>query len=143
MLTRTPSAHKAESQSRDGPEHALEAFTGHLADGNIPASAACFTRDACLITADRTEVHGRDGVAGVLAQLVARHTEVEIEQLVVREAGAVALAGGRWTMRSDGPEGSRFVQASEPTLVLRQVEKTWKIAIVALGSASGDCRLVV
>ena len=64
MLTRTPSAPKAECESRGGPERVLKVFTSHLADGNIPASAACFTRDACLITADRTEVHGRDGVAG-------------------------------------------------------------------------------
>lgn len=121
--------------SRDDPDRALKVFTRRLAEGNVTAAAGCFTRDACLITADRTEVHGREGVAGLLAQLVASHTEVEVDQLVIREAGGIALAGGRWTMRSDGPDGSRFVQASEPTVVLRYVENVWKIAIVALGSA--------
>ena len=130
--TQGSTATEAQVLGSAGLDRVLTTFTSNLADGNIGGAAACFTRDACLITADRTEVHGREGVAGLLAQLVATHTEIEFEQLVLREAGGVALAGGNWKMRSDGPEGSRFVQAGEPTLVLRQVEGAWKIAIVAL-----------
>lgn len=109
----------------------LFAFTAALSAGDLTAAAACFAREACLVTQDGTAIHGRREIASVLAQLIARSTEIEIEQVVVRRAGEVALAAGRWTMRSDGPEGSHFVQVAEPTVVLRWIEGNWKIAIIA------------
>jgi len=49
----------------------------------------------------------------------------------VHEAGDVARASGRWTLTLDGPEGSRFVQACNPTVVLQRSECGWRLAIVA------------
>ncbi len=34
-------------------------------------------------------------------------------------------------MRSDGPEGSRFVQALDPTMVIHRVEREWKLAVIS------------
>jgi len=76
-------------------------------------------------------VHGRSEIAAILAQMIARRTEIEAEQIVARTAGDVALASGRLTMRSDGPEGARLIQRCSPTLALRRMEGTWKIAILA------------
>jgi uncharacterized protein (TIGR02246 family) len=112
-------------------QNALYAFIAALGDGNLRAASACFTREGCMITPDGTAVHGRTEIAAILAQLIARRTEIEVEQLVVRRAGDVALATGRLTLRSDGPEGARIEQSCDPTLALRRVEGLWKIAILA------------
>jgi hypothetical protein len=34
-------------------------------------------------------------------------------------------------MRSDAPEGARIAQGCDPTIVMRRVEDTWKIAILS------------
>jgi ketosteroid isomerase-like protein len=113
------------------PDSALVSFTAALSGGDLQGAAACFTREGCLITPDHTSVYGREDIAGVLAQLIAARTEIEIDRVVVRQAGEVALASGRVTMRSDGPEGTRFVQTCDPTMVIQRVEGTWKLAVIA------------
>jgi uncharacterized protein (TIGR02246 family) len=112
-------------------QNALYAFIAALSAGDLRGAAACFTREGCMITPDGTAVHGRSEIASILAQLIARRTEIEVEQLVLRRAGDVALATGRLTLRSDGPEGARIEQSCDPTLALRKVEERWKIAILA------------
>jgi uncharacterized protein (TIGR02246 family) len=112
-------------------ENALYAFAAALSSGDAPRAAACFTRDACLITPDGTSVHGRGEIVGILGQMTARRTEVEVEQLVVREGGDVALATGLLTIRSDGAEGTRIAQSCVPSVALREVEAAWKIAILS------------
>ena len=109
----------------------LHAFIAAIGAGDRRAAAACFTREGCLVTPDGTAVHGRPEIAAILAQMIARNTEIEVEQLAIRPAGDVALAGGRLAMSSDGPEGRRVVQACRSSLVLREVEGAWKIAILA------------
>jgi ketosteroid isomerase-like protein len=113
------------------PDSALTSFTAALSGGDLRLATACFTREGCLITPDGTAVHGREDIGGVLAQLIARRTEIEIDRVVVRRAGEVALASGHLTMRSDGPEGSRFVQACDPMMVIQRVDRTWKLAVIA------------
>jgi ketosteroid isomerase-like protein len=113
------------------PESALVSFTVALSGGNLQGASACFTREGCLITPDHTSVYGREDIAGVLAQLIAARTEIEIDRVVVRQAGEVALASGRVTMRSDGPEGTRFAQSCDPTMVIQKVEGIWKLAVIA------------
>lgn len=108
----------------------LHVFIAALSAGDVRAATACFTREACLVTPDGTAIHGRSDIAGILDQLRARRTEISVEQLVVREAGDVALAGGRLTMRSDGAEGTRIAQTCDPTAALHRVEGTWKIAVL-------------
>jgi ketosteroid isomerase-like protein len=113
------------------PDSALVSFTAALTRGDLQGASACFTREGCLITPDHTSVYGREDIAGVLAQLIAARTEIEIDRVVVRQAGEVALASGRVTMRSDGPEGTRFAQTCDPTMVIQKVEGTWKLAVIA------------
>jgi hypothetical protein len=74
-----------------------------------------------LSATKRTLVHGRAGIAAVLAQLIARRTEIEIDRVVVR----------RVTMRSDGLEGARFTQSYDATMAIHRVEGTWKLAVIA------------
>ncbi len=114
-----------------GAEETLNAFIIALSRGELAAATACFTREGSMVTPDGTAVHGRSDIGAILAQLIATRTEVQIEQLAMRAAGDVALATGRLTLRSDGPEGSRVEQSCEPTVALRMVENRWKIAILA------------
>jgi ketosteroid isomerase-like protein len=114
----------------DQPVNALHAFTAALSTDQLAAATAYFTREGCLITPDGTAVYGRADISCVLSQLTARHTQIEVEQVAVRTAGDVAFASGCLTMRSDGPEETRFVQACDLSLVLHRVEAAWKIAIL-------------
>lgn len=114
------------------PQGAVHAFASALASGRPTAAAACFTRDSCLITADGTSVHGRDRIAKLLEQLIARRTVIEVDLLAINQAGDVARAKGQWSLTFDGPEGSRFVQTCNPTVVLQRIEYSWRLAILAL-----------
>jgi ketosteroid isomerase-like protein len=99
--------------------------------GDLEAATACFAREACLLTQDATAIHTRERIRPVLAQLIARHTKIEVEQRCVLAAGDIALATERWTMAIDGTEGSRFEQSCTPTLISHRIEDRWKLAVVA------------
>ena len=103
-----------------------------LSAGDLNLAAACFTRDACLLTPDTTAIHGRDHIRPVLAQLIARHVQIEVEQRNILEAGEVAFVREHWLVNAEGSTASRFEDACTPLLVLKQIESSWKIAIAAL-----------
>jgi ketosteroid isomerase-like protein len=107
------------------------AFVHTLNSGNLNRATACFARDSCLITPDATAVYGRDRIRPVLAQLIARRTEIAVESSTMLIAGDVALAHERWEVRSNGVEGSRLEQTFGAMLTLRYIEERWKLAIVA------------
>jgi uncharacterized protein (TIGR02246 family) len=127
-----PAGAVAAAQAPPAPaENALYSFAAAVRDGDTTAAAACFTREGTMITPDGTAVHGSADVAALLFQLTARRTEIEVEQLVVRRAGDVALATGRLRLRSDGAAGARIEQSCSLNLVLRHLEGAWKIAILS------------
>lgn len=107
-------------------------FVRALSIGDLDAATACFARDACLITPDATAVHGRERVRSLLAQLVARRTEIKVELSNVVRAGEVVLANERWRVRSGvGDEAPQIEQRLDPILVLHRIEAEWKLAIAA------------
>jgi ketosteroid isomerase-like protein len=116
------------------PPHLVRArlpFVQALSLGDLDSATACFARDGCLITPDATAVHGRDRIRPLLAQLIARRTEIKVEFSNVVGGGEVVLAHERWRVCSGGPEGPRIEQTLNSTLVLRRVEAEWKLAIAA------------
>jgi uncharacterized protein (TIGR02246 family) len=122
---------KAISEPFTAAADVLSEFSAAISRGNPRAAAACFTRDGCLITPGGTVVHGREEIAGLVAQLVDSCTEIDIDRLVVRRAGDVALAEGHLTMRSNGPARSRFARSCEATMALHMVDDSWKLAVLA------------
>jgi uncharacterized protein (TIGR02246 family) len=104
------------------------AFASVLSAGDLEQAAACFARDGCLITPDGTAIHGRDRIRSVLAQMVIRRTEIEVELSNAISAGDVMLVRERWRVRV-GESSPRFEQTLHPTLVLRQIEDAWKLQI--------------
>lgn len=120
----------AAQSEATGPAAVTHAFCRAINEGQLQRACICFTRDACLVTPDRTSVHGREAIAGVLAQLIAARVEVSIDVAAVLSAGDVALAHERWRIRSRGSR-SKLVTSTHPTLVLRRVESRWKVAVAA------------
>jgi uncharacterized protein (TIGR02246 family) len=112
-------------------QRAVLAFAAELGRGRPAAAAAWFTQNGCMITPDGTAVNGREAVRGLLEQLVARRTEIEIEQMAVRLAGDVAQALGRWAIASNAADGGRFVQPCDSVVILHRIEGDWRLAIVA------------
>jgi ketosteroid isomerase-like protein len=105
-------------------------LAGALNCGDLDAAAACFARDACLITPDATAVETRERIRPVLAQMIARRTEIVVELSSAIAAGDVVLLRERWRVRAGEP-GGRVEETLDPTLVLRQIEGDWKVSIAA------------
>lgn len=123
---------KAQGATQWAPREArLElGFARALSTGELDAATACFARDACLITPDATAIHGRDSIRPVLAQLIAREVEIEVEVSDVLGGDGVLIAYERWRLCS-GAAGERLAQTVFPVLVLRRIEESWKLAIAA------------
>lgn len=119
------------SPTRPGPSKACLAFPQAVSAGDLDAAATCFARDGCLITPDATAIHGRESIRRVLAQMVVRRTEIEVELSTAIGAGEVVLVHQRWRIRSGEPAGDRFEQIANAIMILRRVEGTWKLSIAA------------
>jgi ketosteroid isomerase-like protein len=119
------------SPPRPGPGKACLAFPRAVSAGELDAAAACFARDGCLITPDATAIHGRESIRRVLAQMIVRQTEIEVELSSAVGAGEVVLIHQRWRIHSGEPRGERFEQTANAILILRRVEATWKLSIAA------------
>jgi ketosteroid isomerase-like protein len=102
-----------------------------LNSGNLDRAAACFARDACLITPDATAVHGRERIRPVLAQMVACQMQIRVESSAWLDGGEVVLARERWTVRSGERSDSGFDQTLDSLLALRRIEGAWKLVIAA------------
>lgn len=111
------------------PERALEHFTSSLQAAQVERAAACFSRDARLITADRTVVRGRPQIAALLAQLSDSQASLEFCETTLIEAEHVALLRGRCKTRSKGPDLFWLTQTMDLTAVLHLIEGDWKLAI--------------
>jgi ketosteroid isomerase-like protein len=118
-------------QARLRDEWICHLFVEVLTDGNIRAAAACFARDACLVTQDATVIRGRDHIRPLLSQLIDRGIQITLEFSNTLIADGVALAQESWKIHVERAEGPVFEQIWMPTLVLRQIEREWKLAIVA------------
>ena len=124
----------------ESPERATLAFVEAQNAGELDMAASLFARDACFLTPDATAIRGRDEIRSVLAQLIASSAKIRIEDQSMLTAGEMALSIQRWTMRSGGIDAP-FVQTSNATVLLRRLERTWKLAILApwgLGGAARD-----
>lgn len=111
---------------------AARRFVEALGERELDRAVNCFGRDGCLITPDRTAVHGREQIRPVLSQMIERRTAVVVEESFVIGAGDLALASERWSIRCDGADGRRFAFTSTPRLVLRRSGTEWKLEIAAL-----------
>jgi len=129
----------------DTPERAALSFANAQNAGDLDVATSCFARDACFITPDATAIRGRAEIRAILAQLNASSVQIQIEGQSTLKAGEVALSIQRWTMRSCGV-GAPFVQTSSATVLLRRLESSWKLMILApwgLGGPGAESRQAI
>lgn len=119
------------SPPRSNPGGAHLSFPRAVSAGDLDAAASCFARDGCLITPDATAIHGRESIRRLLAQMIVRHTEIEVELSTAVDAGEVVLIHQRWRIRSGEQGDGRPPQVTDAVLVLRRVEGSWKLSIAA------------
>lgn len=111
------------------PEQGTRAFAASINRRDLDAACRCFAKDGCLLTPDATAIRGRQEIRPILGQLIASKAQIEVQESSFVTAGEVALGLERWSVTSDGSEGSRFARVLTPTLVLRRLEGVWKLAV--------------
>ncbi|HET7589867.1 MAG TPA: DUF4440 domain-containing protein [Solirubrobacterales bacterium] len=113
----------------EAPEQVTRAFADSVSRGNLEAAAACFAKDACLVTPDATTVRGRDDIRPILRQLIASGAQIEVQESSMLVAGEIAFGTERWLLTSPGSEGKPFTRPLAPKMVLRCLEGVWKLAV--------------
>lgn len=111
------------------PRESTRALASSISRGNLDAAAHCFAKDACLITPDSTAVRGREEIKPILHQLIVAGSQIEVLESSIVLAGEVALGSERWQVTSAGSEGVPFTRTLTPTMVMRQLEGVWKLAV--------------
>lgn len=111
------------------PSESSRALAASISRGDLAAAAHCFTKDACLLTPDATAVRGREEIKPILHQLIVARSQIEVQDSSIVLAGEVALCNERWQVTSAGSEGAPFTRALTPTIVMRQIEDVWKLAV--------------
>jgi ketosteroid isomerase-like protein len=111
------------------PRESTRALAASISRGDLDGAARCFAKDACLLTPDATAVRGREEIKPILHQLIVAGSQIEVQQSSIVLAGEVALGSERWLVTSAGSEGSPFTRTLTPTIVLRQIEDLWKLAV--------------
>lgn len=119
----------AVAESADAPYESTRAFADFISRGDLDAAASCFAKDACLLTPDSTVIRGREEIRPILRQMIATGSRIEVQESALVLAGEVALGTERWVVTSPGSEGEPFSRTLTPTMVLRQVEDVWKLAV--------------
>jgi len=119
----------AVAESAEAPYESTRAFADSISRGDLDAAASCFAKDACLLTPDSTVIRGREEIRPILRQMIALVSRIEVQESSVVLAGEVALGTDRWVVTSSGSEGEPFSRTLTPTMVMRQVEDVWKLAV--------------
>jgi ketosteroid isomerase-like protein len=111
------------------PRESTRALAASISRGDLDSAARCFAKDACLLTPDATAVRGREEIKPILHQLIVTGSQIEVQDSSIVLAGEVALGSERWIVTSAGSEGAPFTRTLTPTVVLRQIEEVWKLAV--------------
>lgn len=112
------------------PEATIRTFAAALRNARLGRAIECFAAESVLVTPDATAVSGRDGIGGLLAQLIDQRAEIVADPAGAVVAGDLAFVNQRWQLTLGSAE-NRHSQDVMPLLVLRRVMQEWKLAIVA------------
>ncbi|HEY5943212.1 MAG TPA: DUF4440 domain-containing protein [Solirubrobacterales bacterium] len=111
------------------PYESTRAFADSISRGDLDSATSCFAKDACLLTPDSTVIRGREEIRPILRQMIASGSRIEVQESSVVLAGEVALGSERWVVTSAGSDGELFSRTLTPTMVMREVEGVWKLAV--------------
>lgn len=113
------------------PAQASRLLVRALEAGDLDSATARFSREACFLTRDGTAINGREQIRGVLAQLIARRPRFQVAPSSMLILGDLILASEGWRMEFQAEGIERREEATNPTLLLRRVESSWKLAMLA------------
>ncbi|HEX7280143.1 MAG TPA: DUF4440 domain-containing protein [Solirubrobacterales bacterium] len=116
-------------RSEREPQDSTRVFADAINRGDLEAATNCFAKDACLLTPDATTVRGREEIRPILHQLIVSGARIEVQESSIVRAGEVALGSERWAFATAGAGDSPFIRTLNPTLVMRQLEGVWKLAV--------------
>jgi hypothetical protein len=114
-----------------GAEAMSRRFARAMLGRDPRAAAGCFSAGARILTADGTEVSGRDQLTAVLSQVTSaeQQLEVRIGRTVISDR--TALCTQFWRRLSAGPEIPRFESATTARLILAYTGRRWEIVIAS------------
>lgn len=107
------------------------AYTAAVNAGDLDALCALYTDDAVFVTGLGQEgVNGIAAIREVLGRYLATRPVMEFEHAYVVLNGDTALARGRWTLTTAGPDGEPSVIAGSSIEILRrQPDGSWRYVI--------------
>jgi len=111
------------------PEEVTRALAESVTRGDLKTAIRCFAKDACLVTPDATAVRGREDIRPILHQLIASGSRIEVRESSMILAGEIAFGTELWVVATPGSDGRPFTRSLTPTMVLRQLEGAWKLAV--------------
>ena len=114
------------------PEATVRSFVSALRAGSLERLAGCFAPEACLVTPDGTAMSGQAAVRDLLSQLIAQRTKIVVASSGALVAGQLAFVTLRWRISAGGGDERSQLEDVAPILVLRLVDKEWKLTITAL-----------
>lgn len=114
-----------------GAEEMSRRFARAMLARDARVARACFATGAKLLTADGTEVCGREQLGAVLTQITAalQGLEIRVGRTVI--SGHTALCTQFWRRHTADPERHSFESASTARLVLAHSGRRWEIVIAS------------
>ena len=124
-------AREAGALEPTGAEAVARRFARTMLNRDSRAAAACLSAGARILTADGTEVAGREAAEGVLRQITSsEHTlEIRIGRGIVAEGVASCTQFWRRTASGPGQDGSGSATAAR--LILVRSGAHWEIVIAS------------
>jgi hypothetical protein len=114
-----------------GAEAVARRFARAMLDRDPRSAAACFSAGARILTADGTEVSGRDAVLAVLRQITSSEHSLGIRVGRTVVAEGVASSTQFWRRRGPRSAEARSADATLARLVLVRTGARWEIAIAS------------
>jgi len=112
------------------PDHWPGLFELYLTDGDLDSVVALYEPDACFLPESGEPLAGRERIRPMLAELIARKTELHGEVVKVMTVGDVAVLYTDW--QGQGLDGSAKVieyRSRAIEVLRRQPDGKWKLIV--------------
>jgi uncharacterized protein (TIGR02246 family) len=98
--------------------------------GDLDALCACYADNATFVGPDGNAASGKAAIREILAGFLASKPSMQFEHVYVYESGDTALARGKWTLTSTGPDGTPSTMSGSSIEVLRrEPDGSWRYMI--------------
>lgn len=117
--------------SPDSPAAVSRTFVAAINAGDLPGALRLYDEHAVMLASDGHCARGAQAISELLAGIVSMHVQMETQVTRVVQAGDVAVASERWTMRLRDPDGGSVEQHGESIVLFTRGHDGWRFAIDA------------